>query len=67
MNTKFFRYVFLILGFFSLADALSSFTNPKESYEIISFKVSSIVYILYKVFIAIIFILNFIKMKEVKK
>ncbi len=54
---KNFKYLFLIVGIIYLLEIIYAFFKPKESYEIFSFNVPFFVFIIFRLFIALSFLM----------
>ena len=56
---KNFKYLFLIVGLIYLVEVVYAFIKPKASYEILSFDVPFLAFIIYRLFFGFIFIMLF--------
>jgi hypothetical protein len=54
---KNFKYVFLIVGIIYLLEIVYTFFKPSESYEIFSFNVPFFAFIIFRLFIALSFLM----------
>jgi hypothetical protein len=64
---KYLKYLFLIVATITIADLIYLFFKPKASYQVFSFDVSFTIYAIFKLFIALSFILLALKKNEEKK
>jgi hypothetical protein len=53
---KFLKYIFIALGVIYVIDIIDLIFNPRETYQFLSFDVNKAVYIIFKLFLAFLFI-----------